>query len=328
MIRFGMIGTGRIARRFLKEIEHVDGAKVTVVFNPHGSSAKEFVSRIQDDIVTLMPSAVSGLTRFSLPEALDNIDEMWDKVDAIYIASPHGTHTDYAKEALEHGKHVLCEKPMCLTEGDAKKIYKLAHKKGLVLMEGLKTAYCPGFLKLMEVVDSGVIGDVKYVEATFTKLVPEDSRELQDKDVAGSFIELGTYGMLAAFTFLGVDYKEVKFDKLLNGEGVDIFTTASFGYADGIARVNAGLGVKSDGSLVVAGTKGYISVPAPWWRTKHFEIRFEDPSDIISYDRDFAGDGLRYEIREFVDRINGAEATVDLEDMSVAMAKVMEKARG
>ena len=78
----------------------------------------------------------------------------------------------------------------------------------------------------------------------------------------------------------------------------------------------------------MAGTKGYISVPAPWWRTKHFEIRFEDPNDIISYDRDFAGDGLRYEIREFVDRINGAEATVDLEDMSVAMAKVMEKARG
>ena len=184
MIRFGIIGTGRIARRFLKEMEHVDGASIAVVFNPHGGSAMEFVSRLKDDIVGLVPSAVNGLSRFSLPQPVNKIEDMWDKVDAIYIASPHGTHTDYAKEALEHGKHVLCEKPMCLTEGDAKKIYKLAHKKGLVLMEGLKTAYCPGFLKLMEVVDSGVIGDVKFVEATFTKLVPEDSRELQDKDVA------------------------------------------------------------------------------------------------------------------------------------------------
>ena len=324
MIRFGMIGTGRIARRFLKEIEHVDGAKVTVVFNPHGSSAKEFVSRIQDDIVTLMPSAVSGLTRFSLPEAVDNIDEMWDKVDAVYIASPHSTHVDYIKQALEHGKHVLCEKPMALKEADAKKVFELAAKKGLVLMEGMKTAYMPGFSHLCDAAKSGVIGDIVHVRAAFTKLVPEQSREYTD-DAAGSFKELGSYGMLAMFSILGLDYKDVRFETMRNKDGVDIFTVADFKYDKAYGSVTTGIGVKSEGSLVVSGTKGYIVVPAPWWYIKHYEVHFEDPNRIISYDEELEGDGLRYEIREFVARAAGREASADYEAISIAMAKVMEK---
>lgn len=324
MIRFGMIGTGRIARRFLKEMEHVDGATVVIVYNPHGDSAKEFVSRIQDDIVGFVPSAVNGLSRFSLPEPLDNIDAMWDKVDAVYIASPHSTHVDYIKQALNHGKHVLCEKPMCLTEGDAKKIYKLAHKKGLVLMEGLKTAYMPGFSHLCDAAKSGVIGDIVHVRAAFTKLVPEQSREYTD-DAAGSFKELGSYGMLAVFSILGLDYKDVRFETMRNKDGVDIFTVADFKYENAYGSVTTGIGVKSEGSLVVSGTKGYIVVPAPWWLTKHYEVHFEDPNRIISYDEELEGDGLRYEIREFVARATGAVATADYEAISMAMAKVMEK---
>ena len=78
---------------------------------------------------------------------------------------------------------------------------------------------------------------------------------------------------------------------------------------------------------MVAGTKGYITVPAPWWYTKHFEVHFEDANKVISYDDEMKGDGLRYEIREFVERVNGSPATADLEPMSVAMAKVMGEFR-
>lgn len=324
MIRFGMIGTGRIARRFLKEMEHVDGASVVIVYNPHGDSAKEFVSRIQDDIVGLVPSAVSGLTKFSLPEPVDNIDEMWDKVDAVYIASPHSTHVDYAKLALNHGKHVLCEKPMALKEADAKKVFELAAKKGLVLMEGLKTGYMPGFSHLCDAAKSGVIGDIVHVRATFTKLVPEGSREYTD-DAAGSFKELGSYGMLAVFSLLGLDYKDVQFKTMRNEGGVDIFTVADFEYDNAYGSVITGIGVKSEGSLVISGTKGYIVVPAPWWYIKHYEVHFEDPNRIISYDEELEGDGLRYEIREFVARVSGGEAAADYKALSMVMAKVMEK---
>lgn len=326
MIKFGIIGTGRIARRFLKEIEHVDGASISVVYNPHGSSAKEFVSRLQDDIVGLMPSAVLGLSKYSLPEPVDKVEDMWDKVDAVYISSPHGTHIEYAKEALEHGKHVLCEKPLALSGKEAEKVFKLARKKKLVVMEGLKTAYMPGFKNLCDTARSGMIGDIVHVRATFTKLVPEDSREFTDSDVAGSFRELGSYGMLAVFSLLGLDYKSVSFETMRNKDGVDIFTVADFKFAGAYGSVTTGIGVKSEGSLVVSGTKGYIVVPAPWWLTKHYEVHFEDPNRIISYDEEMEGDGLRYEIREFVDRVNGAPASVELEGLSIAMAEVMEKA--
>ena len=280
-MRIGIIGTGRIAGRFLTELEYVEGAKATAVYNPHEGSATRFVGKLQDSVVETMHNAVRGLSLTQLPQACADIDELWDKVDAVYIASPHETHIAYTIEALEHGKHVLCEKPFALNEADAKKAFKLAEKKKLVVMEGLKTAYMPGFRQMLAVAKSGIIGDIVQVNSAFTKLVPEDSRELNGS-AAGSFMELGTYGMLATFSLLGTDYKAVHFDSMKNKKGVDLYTVAHFDYGNAFATATAGLGVKSEGSLVISGTKGYITVPAPWWFTKHFEVHFEDASKIIS----------------------------------------------
>ena len=327
MIRIGMIGTGRIAKRFIKELEHVEGASVPCVFNPHGASANEFVSRLQDDIAGTVPNAVNGISRFSLPEPFNKIDEIWDKIDAVYIASPHGTHMAYIMQALKHGKNVLCEKPMSLKKADVIKAYEYANDKSLVLMEGLKTAYMPGFKNLLEVIETGVIGDVVHVKATFTKLVSKYGREYTDNDASGSFLELGSYGMLAVFSILGVDYTALSFETVRNEDSVDIYTIAEFKYKKSFGTVTTGIGVKSEGSLVIAGTEGYIVVQAPWWLTNHFEVHFEDPNKVISYDNELKGDGLRYEINEFVARINEEKASVDLEKMSIAMAGVVESYR-
>lgn len=324
-MRIGIIGTGRIAGKFLTELEYVEGATVSAVYNPHEGSATRFVGKLQDSVVETMKNAVRGLSLTQLPQACADISEFWDMVDAVYIASPHETHIAYTIEALEKDKHVLCEKPFALNEADAKKAFKLAEKKGLIVMEGLKTAYMPGFRQMLQVAKSGVIGDIVQVNSTFTKLVPEDSRELNGKE-AGSFIELGTYGMLATFSLLGTNYKAVHFDSMKNKKGVDLYTVAHFDYGNAFATATAGLGVKSEGSLVVAGTKGYITVPAPWWYTKHFEVHFEDANKVISYDDELKGDGLRYEIREFVDRAqNKVAPEVDNEPLSIAMAATMAK---
>lgn len=323
-MRIGIIGNGRIASRFLKEVDYVNDAKVSAIYNPHEGSAAAFVGKMQDSIVGDYGNAVGGLSRFKLPEPVSDIKEFWNLVDAVYIASPHETHLDYAMEALKNGKHVLCEKPFAFDKADVKKAFKLAETKGVVLMEGLKTAYMPGFKQILEVAKSGIIGDIVQVNGAFTKLVPEDSRELNG-EAAGSFIELGTYGMLAIFSILGIKYKAARFDSLRNKKGVDIFTVAHFDYGNAFATCTAGLGVKVEGSLVVAGTKGYITVQAPWWYTRHFEVHFEDPKKIISYDEEMEGDGLRYEIREFVARAAGKEPSVevDLEAVSISMAEVM-----
>ncbi|MBQ8261040.1 MAG: Gfo/Idh/MocA family oxidoreductase [Lachnospiraceae bacterium] len=289
IIKLGIIGTGRIASRFLPEAKYVSGINVESVYNPHIDSAKCFAEK------------------YELNEYTDNLEEFMKNIDAVYIASPHETHYEYIKNALEQGKHVLCEKPMVLDGEEARELFALAKEKQCVLMEAIKTAYCPGFSQLLAVVRSGIIGEVKDVEAAFTKLERVNVREMTDEKYGGSFTELASYTMLPIVKLLGTDYEDVQFQSVKGKNGLDLYTKAYFRYEDGMATSKTGLGVKSEGQMIVSGTKGYIVVEAPWWKTKSFEVRFEDPSLNEKYFSKFLGEGLRYEIGDFVSAINGFE---------------------
>ena len=317
-MRIGIIGTGRIACRFVPECQAVDGIGISAIYNPHEGSARQFVDKLWHD------KAERGVEGNVLtPAATDDIGQLLEMTEAVYIASPHETHYHYIIQALEHGKHVLCEKPMVLKEKEAQEVFLIAKNHGLVLMEAIKTAYCPGYKKLIEVARSGVIGDVKYIESRFTKLENPDSRELNDTKYGGSFTELGSYVCLPILELFGSGYMDIRFSSINNGKGLDIFTKAEFTYGDKFASAICGLGVKSEGNLMISGTEGYIKVDAPWWKTSHFEVHFEDPSKAISYDEDFEGDGLRYEISEFVRRTrphNGGGCGGGLNERSRACA--------
>lgn len=284
--RIGIIGTGRIANRFIPEATLVSGVNTQCVYNPHMESAEQFADRWGID-------------------ACNNIEEFYKSSDIVYIASPHETHYFYIKQALEHGKHVLCEKPLCLHPLQVQDLFQYAKKRELVLLEGIKTAYCPGFMKLLGIACSGVIGVIRNVEACFTKLESNDSRELQASKYSGSFIELGSYCLLPIIKIFGHDYEEIRFDSIKNSEGVDIFTKAYIKYSSGLATATCGLGVKSEGKLVISGTLGYIVVEAPWWKTSYFEIHHEDPNEVERFSERFLGDGLRYELCDMISMING-----------------------
>lgn len=307
-IKLGIIGTGRIAERFVPEAAFVPDVKVTGVYNPHLESAKRFVSDK------------------GIPNCTDALEPFLKEVDAVYIASPHATHYEYIKAALNAGKHVLCEKPMVLKRSEAEELFLSSREKGLVLMEAVKTAYCPGFKLLAELPDKrkDVIGDIKNVEACFTKIESPDSRELTDMLTGGSFTELGSYCMLPVLYFLGTDYRDIKFDSIKAENGLDIFTRAAFVYDKAIATITCGLGVKSEGKLLICGTKGFIEVSAPWWKTSKIKVYDENGSLSDEYSIPFEGDGLRYEISGFAGRIRGKE-TAETEDISVAMAGIFEE---
>lgn len=140
ILKLGVIGYGRIANRFIVESKYVSGVNVERVFGPNPVSLKKFADKHE-------------LAFFETDQ-----DKFLDKVDAVYIASPHLTHYEYIKNALNRGKHVLCEKPMVLSEKEAKEVYDLAIKKKLVLLEAIKTAYAPGFIRLVSVAKSGLMG--------------------------------------------------------------------------------------------------------------------------------------------------------------------------
>ncbi len=306
--KIGIIGSGRIAERFIPESKLVSGISVQGIYNPNRESAKRFAKKWEIDTYS-------------------SIEEFYADVDSVYIASPHQTHYSYIKEALEHGKHVLCEKPMVLKKRQAEELFLYAKEHGLVLFEGIKTAYCPGFEKLMGMACSGMIGSVRYIDACFTKLEDENVRELTDRVYGGSFTELGSYCLLPIIKLFGAEYSDLRFDTICNEDGLDIFTKTSLTFPKGIATATCGLGVKSEGRLLIAGTKGYIVAEAPWWKTTYFEIHYEDSTRVDKYSERFLGDGLRYEIRDFLNLISGNDKS-DFKltrGMSIAMVGIMEQ---
>ncbi len=282
----GIIGTGRIAERFIPEAKLVSGINSRAVYNPHKESADRFAQKWGID-------------------AYHELEEFYDAVDIIYIASPHETHYGYIKDALEHGKHVLCEKPMVLKTEQAEELFALAKEKELVLLEGIKTAYCPGFAKLLGIACSGIIGNIRHIEACFTKLENRNSRELTDKNYGGSFMELGSYCLLPIIKLFGNEYEEIRFETIEDESGIDIFTQAHFRFPCGLATATCGLGVKSEGKLLISGTEGYIVVEAPWWKTSYFEVHHENPGEVERFSERFLGDGLRYELSDLLSLING-----------------------
>ena len=309
IVRIGIIGTGRIAPRFISEAKYVSGIIVNSAYNPEKDSLDRFHKRFDIDCYS------------------DGYEQFLEDVDAVYIASPHETHYEYARTALEHGKHVLCEKPMTFTKKDAVELYALAQQKDVVLMEGIKAAYCPGFQQLINIAKSGKIGEIRDVEACFSRLADPGSREISDVKYGGGFLEYGGYPLLPIIKLLGMEYTKVDIDSIFSDSGIDLYTKIQIRYPNAMATAKTGVGVKSEGQLIVAGTKGYILAESPWWLTRKFEIRYENPSIIEKYEPNFQGDGLRYEISEFVSKINksGMRGYRLTAEESIAMADIVER---
>ena len=227
---------------------------------------------------------------------------------------------------MEAGKHVLCETPLVFSARQAEELLDLAHNNNLVLMVGLKTAYCTAFRHLISMLKSGVIGEIVEVNASVTSLTDEKSAKLDSKQMGGSMNENACFPLLPIFKLLGTDYENINFySKMRNG--VDIYTKAVFKYKSAIASFQVGLGVKSEGNMIISGTKGYAYVPAPWWKTDYFEIRYEDQNRNKKFFYPYEGEGLRYEVKDFISSIltKGYYYSKISPNEHIAMAKVQEK---
>lgn len=309
MIRLGIIGTGRIAKRFVYDAWQGLDVEIVGVYNPHMESAEKFCAENH------VKAAYSEWNLFI------------HAIEAVYVASPLGTHAEYVKKALEAGIHVLCEKPMVVSGAQAEELFALADEKQCVLMEGIKTAYSPGYKKLRELLEEKPIGEIRDVEACFTKLVKPGLREWTHLEDCGSMTELGSYGCFAVLSILGEDYVESHHVSLRNEDGVDIFTKVFFSYHSyAMGLVKSGIGVKSEGELLISGTKGYILVKAPWWMPKCIEVHFEDANKTQIYTCEYVGNGLQYELEHFVKRIKGTQmASGVTKEQSIKIAYIMEE---
>lgn len=307
--RIGIIGSGRIAHRFVPETKVVNGANVVAVLNPDKDEANAFAQEHNID-------------------AFIDYDSFIRNVDVVYVASPHLTHYDYVKRSLSEGKHVLCEIPFALKKEEALELYRFAEEKNLVLMEASKTAFCPAFGHIVTLIKSGIIGDVVDVKASLSKMVEPPTRELDSEQAGGAMTEHASLTLMAIIKLLGLDWKDIDFHTKKEN-GVDIYTKGVINYPHATSSFTLGIGVKTEGNLVVSGTKGYVYVPAPWWLTSYFEVRYEDQTKNKKYFYSYDGEGLRYEIQEFLSMIvNNRRSCYKLRRReSVAIAEMIEKYR-
>lgn len=307
VFRIGIVGSGRIAHRFVPETKVVNGAEVVAVLNPNASEAEMFAEKY-------------GIGAFT------DFDDLAEGVDVVYVASPHLTHYDYIKRSLLAGKHVLCEIPFVLSEKQAHELYKLAEDRNLVLMEASKTAFCPAFGHIVTLIKSGIIGDVVDVKASLSKQVLPPTRELDPAQAGGAMNEHAPLTVMAIIKLLGTGWKDVGFHTKRKG-GVDIYTQGIINYPHATSSFTLGIGVKTEGNLVISGTKGYVYVPAPWWLTDYFEVRYEDRTKNKKFFYSYDGEGLRYEIQEFLSMIvNERHSCYKLRrSESIAIAKIIEK---
>ena len=281
IVRVGIIGCGRVAKRFPSEAAIVSGAFVTSVYDVDSSKSKAF-SKEFDNL-----------------RICNDIQELVDEVDAVYIATPHLSHYKNIKLALEAKKHVLCETPMVLNGDQAKELYRFAESQGVILMEANKTAHSPAFNHLVVLVKSGVIGDVVDIEASLSQLLDKTGREFDPTQAGGALYEQGSYPLLPILKLLGIKYENLTlFSRMENG--VDTYTRGVFRYPRATCSFKVGLAVKTEGNLVISGTKGYAYVPAPWWLTDYFELRYENQNENKKFFYKWDGFGLRYEIQEFI----------------------------
>lgn len=309
-IRVGVIGCGRVANRFPAEASVVSGIVMCAAYDSDFNKACKFIAE------------------HNLKSCSRDIEDFYEDIDAVYIATPHLSHYKLIKNSLEKGKHVLCETPMVLKEEEARELFTLAESRALILMEANKTAHCPAFNHLMVMIKSGVIGEVVDVEASLSKLWDDDMtlREFDPKQAGGSMYELGSYPLLPIFKLMGTEYENLNFYSRIQNN-VDMYTKGVLRYPKSVCSFKVGLGVKTEGNLIISGTKGYAYVPAPWWKTDYFELRYEDQNENKKFFYKWDSFGLRYEIQEFISCIiNKRFSTSRLRRReSIAMAGVMEK---
>lgn len=255
-------------------------------------------------------------------------DSFYD-VDAVYIATHPERHYADVKRALEAQKHVICESPIALNVSQYRELEDLANARGVILTDGIKTAYSTAYSRLLVVAKSGCIGDIVSVDSVCTSLEGRgDESNVNLASKQNSICAWGPTALLPIFQLLGTNYKSVSIVSKIINEKIhfDGFTKIDFVYERSVASAKVAKAAKAEGELIVTGTKGYIYVPAPWWKTDYFEVRYENPTNNKRYFYQLDGEGIRYEILAFAKAVEKGKKDFYINDsITTEIIKIIER---
>lgn len=279
IIKWGIIGCGRIAHKFIQDFEFVEKGIVVAVASRSKEKAAEFAGQ------------------YDVKKAYGTYESLVadPEVDAIYIATPHNYHLEHMKLCLHHGKNVLCEKPVTVNAYELDEAIALAKERNLFLMEAMWTWYLPAVKKAKEWIDLGRIGTLKFIRADFgfkAQFSAED-RTYNPDLAAGALLDIGIYPLGLAAFLVDSEIKNVQCAGYLGTTGVDEYNAISLEYENGVF-VQASSGIVSDlhNDAYIVGTKGYIRI-VDFWKAK--KVILETPEGMETFEDDCPSHGYNYE---------------------------------
>ncbi|WP_175770115.1 Gfo/Idh/MocA family protein [Burkholderia anthina] len=310
-VRFGIIGAGSIARRFAQSLAHVPGAVLAGVWARRPDAAIAFCDG-------------SGATPAASLDAL-----LASEVDAIYIATLHDSHAQYALAALAAGKAVLCEKPATLNAAQLDTVLDAARAAGQLFMEAMKPPFFPLYRQLRAHLQDDPIGEIRLVRAgCASSSVPEDHSVYRLDRAGGALLDIGIYEAFLAVDWLGAA-RDVQTLGRIGATGVDMFASLNSHHANGgIAQLFCGLDVMGRGDALIAAAGGHVTIHEKWWNPARATIRYAD-GRIVELDAPVDGGGLNYETEHFCDllRAGKLESPIMTHDHSRQMIAMTDAAR-
>ncbi|MCU1516253.1 MAG: Gfo/Idh/MocA family oxidoreductase [Pseudarthrobacter sp.] len=267
-LNWGVVATGRIAHRVTRDLARLDSTVLHAVSSRSPTAAKEFAGQYG-----------FAASYHDQPDATGYEQLFADPVvDVVYIATPHAQHFEVAQRALQAGKHVLCEKPLTINAREAQELASLAGERKLFLMEAVWTRFLPATRRALELVRSGAIGTVRWVQADlgFAATYDPNDRLFDPAAGGGALLDLTVYPLTWAISTLGFP-ATVTASGQLNDDGIDVQNTVTLGYPDGAAaQLVSSLQSNSPGTLTISGTQGWLRTGSPLYNPRKLEFKGTD----------------------------------------------------
>ena len=315
IFKWGIIGPGKIAQKFAGALAAVPNATLHAVASRDIEKAKQFA------------------TEYNAPFFYDNYETLANdkEIDAVYIATPHSFHYAHVLLCLQKKKAVLCEKPMSVNYASTAEMIKAAKENDVFLMEAMWSRFLPIINKTLEIIQEGVIGELKYVNADFGFVAPfnKDSRLYDLKLGGGSLLDVGVYPLFLALLLLGKP-DEIKAFAHLATTGADETTSAILFYKNGtMANILSSVVAQTPITAEISGTEGTIILDRPWYKGTSIRVR---KNDVLTHDFSvpYAGNGFEFQIQEVQACLQKGltESSLMPLDFSLEMSRIIDEISG
>jgi len=279
-LHWGILATGGIAHAFTSDLRTA-GLHVAAVGSRRIESAREFAAQ------------------YDIPHAHGSYAELVSDptVDIVYIATPHPGHVDNALLALDHGKHVLVEKPFTLTATEAAIIRDRAAEKGLLAMEAMWTRYLPHMVRIREIVAAGTLGEIRVVSADHTQKISTDpAHRLNALELGGgALLDLGIYPISFAVDVLGLP-ERVSATARLSEAGSDAEVATMFVHRDGALSTTVSSSRAAGANTAqIVGTEARIEIDRVWYTPTSFRVVTPDGVVVEEFTTDIDGRGMQFQ---------------------------------